>query len=451
MATEFFRESWVLASFFSVVTLLALTAVGLVAKALLGHLGTASTAIGVYLVCSLLYVLARSVIRNTALLHFLLVECWPIALAAISFNKIVVDVNVHVALAQANFSTGALYGYYQQRYLWPGYVPGMNYTFGGTLELPEVTWGTLPAPDWFWLLSEWGFYVSVLLLTFYVLKEFFHDDAGKPNLFAHSFEDGAYLSFTWRLPRLKGYRKIIWTMAFFAIALPFVWVVELLFLFGDGYMQLKDVGTQITILLDTTWTTGIALVLALLRLGKFRLGGRRFLDDAPLVWHERDAPAFLGDFAVNRYASLACGLPGIMSAFEGNAAFGAKFLDAVWQAKHGRPELLRKSLQRGPSSDHWQQFLEAASAVAQQAPEDRRRDANEDGDVSMDEVGEGSSVAGSSGSDRDEGRARRRQPQEGARASAGAGLPPPPAAGLEEGRRAAASASTMERELATTE
>mmetsp|Transcript_110143 Transcript_110143/g.310549 ORF Transcript_110143/g.310549 Transcript_110143/m.310549 type:complete len:381 (+) Transcript_110143:72-1214(+) len=253
----------------------------------------------------------------TAFVHLVLVESWPIPLTAYLFNKLIIDCHVKVVTRLHGVSLDAFTRYYFEK-LTLGHASGFNVTFndGLAVQLPEVTWGDLE-DDWIWTLTAWFFYTMAALLEVSVIMAFFFRGHA-----LRTFEDGAYLHFSWRLSREWWYRTLVGMMALAAVAMPCLWFVQNLLWLSHTSQKFW---VNMLVLLEE-WYTGVGILLALMKLGAFRFVGCR-LRDAPKYWHVRSASECIKEVRLRR--RLPEGL------IESNAGFGSRLEDALWCADNG--------------------------------------------------------------------------------------------------------------------
>lgn len=257
----------------------------------------------------------------TALPHFLLVECWPIVLTPYLFNKLVTDVNVKIEMQDHGMQEHVFYDYYRGRLLL-GTAQEVNITFD-PVHLREVTPSTLPGTQMVWVALAWLFYLTAAALELGVLVAFFW----RGNRF-WSFDEGAYLHFTWHLPRRPWYRRLVVVMASAALVLPLVWIVQA-YLYDDQHRLGADVKVFLA-----EWFTGLSMLFSLVKLGAFRLklgaclSPSFGLQEGVRYWWVRGASDHVKERRFRR--------PGWLfdSFMEHNAGFGGKLLDALWAAEH---------------------------------------------------------------------------------------------------------------------
>lgn len=253
----------------------------------------------------------------SALLHLVLVECWPIPLSAYLFNKLVNDSMTKVTMRMHGVDTSPIYSWYQDKLLW-GTAVELSLTFnnGSALHLPEYDgFSTLRGTDKVWLITQWSFFITAILLEVCVIAAF----VARGHLL-HSFEDGAYVHFAWHLPREKWYRLLVSIMMIVAIALPLIWLGQNLMYRADAVRFWSNIQA-----FAAEWYTGVGFLFSLVKLGSLRIV-RCQLRDAPKYWHVRRASNSIRGIRLRR--------PMPEGFMESSAVLGAKLLDALWCAQH---------------------------------------------------------------------------------------------------------------------
>lgn len=315
----------------------------------------------------------------TALPHLLLVESWPVALAVYLFNKVIVDVNVKVAMrtyAAGPSPSEQFTSYYRSRYTW-GRAPATDvlYNNGTAVQLPKITYDNLPGTDKPWIFIAWAFYVTAVSLVLAIVISF-RRSVRNPWC---TFESGDYLYYAWRLDRQMWYRKVVAVLVIIAVALPAVWLAQCLI-----YVDRSDEFWDNLGVLFGEWYTGLGLLFSLAKLGAYKVKGVA-VKEASRYWHVRSASE-----AVKRYEFRRSGMP--WAFLQHNAGFGSRLQDAVWCALHedeeksgGAEEKLRACLAH---PDQWKAFLEECceaqrgeSAVRGRALRERRTAAGQDAEL----------------------------------------------------------------------
>ncbi|CAK0891303.1 unnamed protein product [Prorocentrum cordatum] len=195
---------------------------------------------------------ARCRCLPTALPHLLLVESWPVALAVYLFNRMIVDVNVKVAMRAYDVSTSQFDSYYRSRYTW-GWAPATSVSFhnGTTVKLRQITYDSLPGTDIPWILIAWAFYATAVSLVLTIVVDFCRS-VRDPWC---SFESGDYLYYAWRLDRRSWYRRGVTVMVVLAVALPLVWLVQTLIYVDNDRLFWENLGV-----FASEWYTGVGLL-----------------------------------------------------------------------------------------------------------------------------------------------------------------------------------------------
>eukprot|EP00927_Polykrikos_kofoidii_P086434 TRINITY_DN968_c0_g2_i1.p1 TRINITY_DN968_c0_g2~~TRINITY_DN968_c0_g2_i1.p1 ORF type:complete len:327 (+),score=22.93 TRINITY_DN968_c0_g2_i1:83-1063(+) len=254
----------------------------------------------------------------TAFFHFITVECWAIPLTAFLFNKLIVDCHVKVKTKQTHASEDPFKAYYSELLTW-GKVAATTVTFnsGNPVTLPEKSWGNL-RDERIWLVVAWYMYSITILLELGVICVFFARGHGP-----RTFEDGAYVHFTWRLPREWWYRLLVGMAAVGPIIMPLLWLIQITLDYVDDDPDLFWVNLRVLV---GEWTTGVGLLFSLMRLGAFRIVGCQ-LRGAPQYWHVRSASDSIKDLKLRR--TFPEGL------IQSNTGFGSRLEDALWCAANG--------------------------------------------------------------------------------------------------------------------
>eukprot|EP00927_Polykrikos_kofoidii_P086433 TRINITY_DN968_c0_g1_i1.p1 TRINITY_DN968_c0_g1~~TRINITY_DN968_c0_g1_i1.p1 ORF type:complete len:321 (+),score=19.46 TRINITY_DN968_c0_g1_i1:69-1031(+) len=253
----------------------------------------------------------------TAFFHFIIVECWAIPMTAFLFNKLIVDCHVKVKTKLTHTFESPLKAYYFEVLTW-GQVAATNVTFnsGNPVILPDKSWGNLQE-ERIWLVVAWYMYSITILLEVTVICVFFARGHG-----LRTFEDGAYVHFTWRLPREWWYRLLVGMAVVGPIIMPVLWLIQIILEYDLG-SKLFMVNLNVLV---GEWATGIGLLFSLMRLGAFRVVGCQ-LRGAPQYWHVRSASDSIKDLKLCR--TFPEGL------IQSNTGFGSRLEDALWCAANG--------------------------------------------------------------------------------------------------------------------
>eukprot|EP00930_Biecheleria_cincta_P061969 TRINITY_DN47499_c0_g1_i1.p1 TRINITY_DN47499_c0_g1~~TRINITY_DN47499_c0_g1_i1.p1 ORF type:complete len:313 (-),score=33.22 TRINITY_DN47499_c0_g1_i1:405-1343(-) len=254
----------------------------------------------------------------SALLHLVLIECWPIPLSAYLFNKLINDSMAKVTMKMHGVDTGPIFSWYQDKLLW-GSAAELSLTFnnGSAVHLPEYKgFSMLKGTDKVWLITQWSFFVVAFILEVCVIAAFV-----ARGLLLRSFADGEYVHFAWRLPREHWYRTLVSVMMAVAIALPLIWLGQSFLYRADTVRFWSNIQAFLA-----EWYTGLGFLLSLVKLGSLRIVRCR-LRDAPKYWHVRTASESIRGRMLRR--------PMPEGFLESSAVLGAKILDALWCAQHG--------------------------------------------------------------------------------------------------------------------
>lgn len=263
----------------------------------------------------------------SALLHLVLIECWPIPLSAYLFNKLINDSMTKVTMKMHGVDTGPIFGWYQHKLLW-GNAAELNLTFnnGSALHLPEYNgFSMLRGTDQAWLITQWSFFIVAWVLLVCVIGVFV-----ARGLLFKSFEDGEYVHFAWHLPREQWYRTLVSMMMAVAVALPLIWLGQNFVYRADTVRFWSNIQA-----FAAEWYTGIGFLFSLVKLGSLRIV-RCQLRDAPKYWHVRTASESIRGRMLRR--------PMPEGFMESSAVLGAKILDALWCAQHGDDTKLKNCL-----------------------------------------------------------------------------------------------------------
>lgn len=255
----------------------------------------------------------------TALIHFLAVECLHVYLAMLSWWSLVVDVNVKVAMMLHKVDVSPYARFYSNLYFWGSTREAIINS--STVVLPAQTIMTYQT-DVPWLILNWVFMMGAIVLLLYVLGCFMMQGP------FWSFEDGSYIHFTWRIVRSTTYMSCVSVMTVSAVLLPLLWIVQV-FLYTKGQMYSNNLKVFVH-----SWKSGLLLVLALVKLGSFRM--------IP-YWHTRRSSDPVQSVSLRRRP-----LQMFLSA---NASLGPKLLDALWAAENGDLRRLQASLKDPAAAD----------------------------------------------------------------------------------------------------
>lgn len=300
----------------------------------------------------------------TAFPHFLLIECWPILLTPYLFNKLVTDVNVKIEMHVHEMNVSKFYKYCRSKFMLARAqkvdIPLKS------VHLEEVTPSTLPGTQMVWVAMAWIFYLAAIALELGVIVAFF-----RPGRRFWSFNEGAYLHFTWHLPRQAWYRRYVMVMAFAAIILPLVWIVQAWIYDRDDRDDRDDRegerwgGERFWVnvrVFSEEWFTGLSMLFSLVKLGAFRLklvaclSPSLGLQEGVRYWWVRDASDHVKERSFRRPGWL------LDSFMEHNAGFGGKILDALWAAEHEDLTKLMACLE-SQNAEEAREFLEQCQAA----------------------------------------------------------------------------------------
>jgi hypothetical protein len=233
------------------------------------------------------------------------------------FNKLIVECKVKV-LAKLHGLSDTPFKKYHNEILTFGHAAGANVTLNGgnPVILPDATWSTIGG-DQLWLVMAWFFYSIAILFEILLIVVFFARGHG-----VRSFQDGAYVHFTWRLPRELWYRFLVAMMTLVPVLMPALWFFQI---FYDLVYMSRVFWVNLEVLFEE-WFTGVGLIFALFKLGTFRFVGCR-LRSAPQYWHVRRASDSIKNVMLRR--------PIPEGLFQSNEGFGARLEDALWCAEHG--------------------------------------------------------------------------------------------------------------------
>lgn len=252
----------------------------------------------------------------TAWIHFLVVECVHVYLAVFSWRNLVTNVQAQYLEVHYKLRTGPIEQY------------AFELLFFGTAgearlgnERTRLLW---PAAhfhglDFAWLVLCWTLPVGAGLLLVYILSSFVRRQFW-------SFEDAAYVHFTWHLPRQRPYRCCVGLMALGPVLMPMFWLWNVV-MYTSGH----DFSTNV-LLMRRSALSGFFLL--------FSLNLLAFPTTPVHDW--RACPDFL---ALRFRRSL------LSLLLSRNASFGMKFMDALWTATSGDTSRLSRYLADPGESD----------------------------------------------------------------------------------------------------
>lgn len=239
----------------------------------------------------------------TAWIHFCFVESFPIYTAVLSWHHIMNQINTRCELLFHHIDTSLIENYFSDLFFL-GYARRVELDFSGvgssgSLQLPDRSVEGVDVP---WLIIAWILPTGAGLLYFYVWLIFASECIW-------DFQSGAYLHFTWGLPRKKPYQVLLVVMASAPIILVAVWIFQL-FAYADEFVYDVNARVLYSVLLPFIFFVMSLLTLAFPHTPMHAWDG----DDMEKLMFRR---AWIAMF------------------FQRNEKFGMKFMDALWTAQNG--------------------------------------------------------------------------------------------------------------------
>jgi len=239
----------------------------------------------------------------TAWIHFFFVESFPIYTAVLSWHHIMNQINTRCELLFHHIDTSLIERYFSDLFFL-GFAHRVELDFSGvgsdgSLKLPDRTVEGVDVP---WLIIAWILPTGAGLLYLFVWLAF-------ANECIWDFQSGAYLHFTWALPKKRPYQVLLVVMASAPVFLVAVWVFQLC-AYADKFVY--DVNARV---LYSCLLPFVFFVVSLMTLA--------FPHSPTHAWDSDDMDELM--FRRSWIAMF----------FQRNEKFGMKLMDALWTAQNG--------------------------------------------------------------------------------------------------------------------